>query len=81
VAARCSRAGDDDDVGDVGVHAFRGSSSSPQAAPAVMAVGTLDGLPCLLLLLFPLLDVTGCGLGREIPSWLGFWARWPRRLL
>jgi hypothetical protein len=32
--------------------------------------GSTDGLPCLLLLSL-LFDVTGSGLGRGIPGWLG----------
>jgi hypothetical protein len=32
--------------------------------------GSTSGLPCLLLLLSLLLDVTGGGMGREIPNWL-----------
>jgi hypothetical protein len=65
---RTEEAGVDDEAGDVGVRGFRGSGSSPWAAPAATAVGTPDGLPRLLLLLSLLLDVTGGGLGEENPQ-------------
>jgi hypothetical protein len=35
----------------------------------------------LLLLLFPLLDITSSGLGWRNPNWLGFGVRRSRRLL
>jgi hypothetical protein len=45
---------------DVGVRGFRSSGSSTRAAPARRRRSAPpDGLPCLLLLLSPLLDVTG----------------------
>jgi hypothetical protein len=79
---RTEEAEDIDEARDVGVHGFRSSSSSTRAAPAWRRRSAPpDGLPRLLLLLFPLLDLTGDGLGRRNLNWLGFRVRHPWRLL